>query len=64
MDLEQGYQLDEQFYITEIDERYKQYAGISYDKPMMEQLVEMRTISARTFYRILFPANGVVSKCS
>ncbi len=32
-----------------MDERYKQHAGLLYSEPMIEQLAEMRTISAKTF---------------
>jgi hypothetical protein len=49
MDLKQWCQLDEQIYIAEIDERYKQHAGASYSERMIAQLAEMRTISAKTF---------------
>src|SRR5687768_15371366 len=49
MDLKQWCQLDEQIYIAEMDERYKQYAGLSYSEQMIERLAEMRTISAETF---------------
>ena len=49
MDLEQWCHLDEQIYIAEMDERYKQHAGLSYSERIIEQLAEMRTISAKTF---------------
>jgi hypothetical protein len=49
MDLKQWCQLDEQIYSAEIDERYKQHAGLPYSEDMIEQLAEMRTISAKTF---------------
>jgi Peptidase family M3 len=49
MDLKQWCQLDEQIYIAEMDERYKQHAGLSYSERMIERLAEMRTISAETF---------------
>jgi hypothetical protein len=49
MDLKQWCQLDEQIYTAEMDERYKQHAGLSYNERMMERLAEMRTISAETF---------------
>jgi hypothetical protein len=49
MGLNQWCQLDEQIYIAEIDERYKQHAGASYSERMTAQLAEMRTISAKTF---------------
>ena len=49
MDLKQWCQLDEQIYIAEMDERYKQHAGLSFNEQMIERLAEMRTISAETF---------------
>ncbi|MDQ3847578.1 MAG: hypothetical protein M3261_01320 [Thermoproteota archaeon] len=49
MDLKQWCQLDEQIYIAESDERYRQYAGLSYNERIIEQLADMRTISAETF---------------
>lgn len=49
MDLEQWCQLDEQIYIAEMDERYKQHAGLCYDERIIERLAEMRTINAETF---------------
>jgi Peptidase family M3 len=49
MDLEQWCQLDEHIYIAEMDERYKQHAGLSYSERIIEQLAEMRIISAKTF---------------
>ncbi len=49
MDLNQWCQLDEQIYIAEMDERYKQHAGLPYSERMIERLAEMRTISAETF---------------
>jgi hypothetical protein len=49
MDLNQWCQLDEQIYIAEMDERYKQHAGLSYSEGIIERLAEMRIISAETF---------------
>ena len=49
MDLEQWCKLDEQIYIAEMDERYKQHAGLCYNERIIERLAEMRTISAETF---------------
>lgn len=49
MDLKQWCQLDEQIYIAQSDERYKQYAGLSYNERIIERLADMRTISAETF---------------
>ena len=49
MDLEQWCKLDEKIYIAEMDERYKQHAGISYGEPMIERLAQMKIISAKVF---------------
>jgi hypothetical protein len=49
MDLKQWCQLDEQIYIAEMDERYKQHAGLVYSEHLVERLAEMRTISAEIF---------------
>ncbi len=49
MNLEQWCKLDEQIYIAETDERYKQYAGLQYSGRLIEKLAEMRSISAKTF---------------
>ncbi|HEX2169822.1 MAG TPA: hypothetical protein VHF65_05955, partial [Nitrososphaera sp.] len=49
MDLKQWCQLDEQIYSAEIDERYKQHAGLRYNQRIIERLAEMRAISGETF---------------
>ena len=49
MNLEQWCQLDERIYIAEMDERYKQHAGLKYRERVVEQLAEMRAVSSRTF---------------
>jgi hypothetical protein len=49
MDLKQWCELDERIYIAEMDERYKQHAGLAYSEHLIERLAEMRTISAETF---------------
>lgn len=49
MNLEQWCQLDERIYVAENDERYKQHAGLQYSEKVIEQLAEMRSISARIF---------------
>jgi hypothetical protein len=49
MDLKQWCQLDEHIYIAEMDERYKQHAGVCYNERIIERLAEMRNISAETF---------------
>jgi hypothetical protein len=49
MNLEQWCQLDERIYVAEMDERYRQHAGLKYNERAIEQLAEMRSVSARTF---------------
>lgn len=49
MNLEQWCQLDERIYVAEMDERYKQHAGLKYSERVIEQLAEMRVVSAKTF---------------
>ena len=49
MNLRQWCQLDERIYVAEMDERYKQHAGLLYSERVIEQLAEMRSISAKTF---------------
>lgn len=49
MNLEQWCQLDERIYIAEMDERYKHHAGLQYSEQVIQQLAEMRSVSARTF---------------
>jgi len=49
MNLEQWCQLEERIYIAEMDERYKQHAGLKYSERVVEQLAEMMAVSARTF---------------
>ena len=49
MNLEQWCQLDERIYIAEMDERYKQHAGLKYSERVVEQLAEMRAVGAKTF---------------
>ena len=49
MNLEQWCQLDERIYVAEMDERYKQHAGLLYSERVIEQLAEMRSVCAKTF---------------
>ena len=49
MNLQQWCHLDERIYVAEMDERYKQHAGLLYSERVIEQLAEMRSISAKTF---------------
>lgn len=49
MNLEQWCQLDERIYVAEMDERYKQHAGLKFSERVVEQLAEMKAVSARTF---------------
>ena len=41
--------MDERIYVSEMDERYKQHAGLLYSERVIEQLAEMRSVSAKTF---------------
>jgi len=41
--------LDEQIYISETDEQYKQYAGLSYNEKLIEQLAEIKIGSSQIF---------------
>lgn len=50
MNLEQWCQLDERIYVAEMDERYKQHAGLKFSERVVEQLAEMKAISAKTFF--------------
>ena len=49
MNLQQWCHLDERIYVAEMDERYKQHAGLLYSERVIEQLAEMRSVSAKTF---------------
>jgi hypothetical protein len=49
MNLEQWCQLDERIYIAGTDERYKQYAGLQHSERVIEQLAEMKAVSAKAF---------------
>jgi hypothetical protein len=49
MNLEQWCQLDERVHIAETDERYKQYAGLQHSERVIEQLAEMKAVSAKAF---------------
>ena len=49
MNLQQWCQLDERIYVAEMDERYKQHAGLLYSERVIEQLAEIRSVSAKTF---------------
>ena len=49
MNLEQWCQLDERIYIAEADERYKQHAGLQHSERVIEQLAEMKAVSAKAF---------------
>lgn len=48
MNLEQWCQLDEQIYIAESDERYKQYAGLPYSEKAIKSLAEIKNLNARS----------------
>jgi hypothetical protein len=49
MNLEQWCQLDEQIYVAESDERYKQYAGLKHSIQTITQLAEAKSVAARLF---------------
>lgn len=49
MNLDQWCNIDESIYIAEIDEQYKQYAGLKYDQKIIESLSEMRIQSSNLF---------------
>jgi hypothetical protein len=47
--LEQWCELDERAHTAEVDERYKQFAGLEYSAKLIEQSAEIKLIIARTF---------------
>jgi oligoendopeptidase F len=49
MNLEHWCQIDEQIYVADADERYKQYAGLPYSERVIKQLAGMKNLSARIF---------------
>ncbi len=49
MNLQQWCHIDEQIYVAESDERYKQYAGLKYSEQVIERLADMKFYSARLF---------------
>ena len=49
MNLQHWCELDEQIYISETDEQYKQYAGLSYNEKLMEHLAEIKIGSSKIF---------------
>ena len=49
MNLQHWCELDEKIYISETDEQYKQYAGLSYNEKLMEQLAEIKIGSSKIF---------------
>ena len=49
MNLKQWCQLDEQIYIAESDERFKQYAGLGHSEQVIKQLAELKNASAQLF---------------
>lgn len=49
MNLEHWCDLDELIYISETDEQYKQYAGLSYNEKLIEHLAEMKINSPQIF---------------
>ncbi|MEO9295668.1 MAG: hypothetical protein ABI347_08725 [Nitrososphaera sp.] len=49
MNLKQWCQLDEQIYIAESDERFKQYAGLGHSEQVIKRLAELKNASAQLF---------------
>jgi oligoendopeptidase F len=49
LNLQHWCELDEQIYISETDEQYKQYAGLSYNEKLIEQLAEIKIGSSKIF---------------
>lgn len=49
MNLEHWCNLDELIYISETDEQYKQYAGLSYNEKLIEHLAEIKINSSQIF---------------
>ena len=54
--------LDEQIYIAEMDERYKQHAGFSYSEGIIERLVRNEDLLVQRRLSTSFRHKGVVSK--
>ena len=49
LNLKRWCDLDELIYISETDEQYKQYAGLSYNEKLIEHLAEIKTNSSQLF---------------
>ncbi len=49
MNLKQWCDLDELIYISETDEEYKQYAGLTYNEKLIEQIAQMRISNSKIF---------------
>ena len=49
MNLKQWCELDELIYVSQIDEEYRQYAGLKYNEKMIEQLAEMKISNSQIF---------------
>jgi hypothetical protein len=49
LNLEHWCDLDELIYISETDEQYKQYAGLSYNEKLIEHLTEIKINSSQIF---------------
>ena len=53
MNLNHWCDLDEQIYISETDEEYKQYAGLVYNEKLIENLAELKIRSSQIFIDFL-----------
>ena len=49
MNLRHWCDLDEQIYVSETDEEYKQYAGLEYNEKLIENLAELKISNSRIF---------------
>ena len=49
MNLRHWCDLDEQIYVSETDEEYKQYAGLEYNEKLIENLAELKISSSQIF---------------
>lgn len=49
MNLRHWCDLDEQIYVSETDEEYKQYAGLEYNEKLIENLAELKVSSSQIF---------------
>jgi hypothetical protein len=52
--------LDEQIYISETDEEYKQYAGLVYNEKLIENLAELKMHSSQIFIDFFSKPRGLL----